>query len=174
MSCLVSVKSHSDGRQNTAIAAIIGRTNHPDQASIADPRSQDKARSSIPLLMAFRCSASICIFFACWFDAGFGAFKMSIQRIPYSRPRSAFVEAIERDGCVIVTDFTNNATLEEVRKEVQPCLDANDEKSQVGALNGGTKACTKLIGRSKTVRESFFSDPLYQVCFSIKLFVLLL
>lgn len=96
---------------------------------------------------------------------------MSIQRIPYPHPRSAFVEAIERDGCVIVTDFTDNATLEEARKEVQPYLDVNDEKSQVGALNGGTKVCTKLIGRSKTVRESFFSDPLYQVYFSNKIFV---
>lgn len=37
----------------------------------------------------------------------------------------------------------------------------------VAALNGGTKTCTRLIGRSKTVREKFFSDPLYQVGFLI-------
>lgn len=42
------------------------------------------------------------------------------------------------------------------------------------ALNGGTRTCTKLIGRSKTVREEFFSDPLYQVrssfsCFSVNI-----
>ena len=91
---------------------------------------------------------------------------MSIQRIPYDSPRSAFLSALEKDGCVIVTSFTDAGTVEDARKEVQPYLDANDEKSQVGALNGGTKVCTKLIGRSKTVREKFFSDPLYQVCFN--------
>lgn len=30
------------------------------------------------------------------------------------------------------------------------------------ALNGGTRTCTRLIGRSPTVREKFFADPLYQ------------
>jgi ectoine hydroxylase-related dioxygenase (phytanoyl-CoA dioxygenase family) len=87
---------------------------------------------------------------------------MSVQRIAYSSPRSTFVEAIERDGCVIVTGFTDDSTLEEARKEVQPYLDTQDSNSTVGALNGGTKTCTRLVGRSKTVREKFFSDPLYQ------------
>jgi hypothetical protein len=32
------------------------------------------------------------------------------------------------------------------------------------ALNGGTRTCTRLIGRSKTVREKFPEDEVYQVC----------
>ncbi|KAL4800869.1 hypothetical protein BDV19DRAFT_375510 [Aspergillus venezuelensis] len=86
---------------------------------------------------------------------------MSIQRIPYTAPRSTFIEALKRDGCVIVQDFTTLETLEQARKEVEPWLN-KESNSEVGALNGGTKTCTRLIGRSKTVRENFFSDPLYQ------------
>ncbi|KAF2644796.1 hypothetical protein P280DRAFT_180115 [Massarina eburnea CBS 473.64] len=87
---------------------------------------------------------------------------MSIQRILYNAPRSDFIAALEKDGCVVITGFTDEATLEEARKEVQPYLDSEEPNSKVGALNGGTKTCTRLIGRSKTVREKFFSDPLYQ------------
>ncbi|KAL4909533.1 hypothetical protein BDW74DRAFT_187604 [Aspergillus multicolor] len=86
---------------------------------------------------------------------------MSIQRIPYSAPRQAFIDALKRDGCVIVQDFTALEVLEQARREVEPYLN-KDSNSQVGALNGGTKTCTRLISRSKTVREQFFSDPLYQ------------
>ncbi|KAF2706955.1 hypothetical protein K504DRAFT_470946 [Pleomassaria siparia CBS 279.74] len=77
---------------------------------------------------------------------------MSIQRVSYSSPRSDFIAALEKNGCVVVTGFTDDATLEQARKEVQPFLDAE----------GGTRTCTRLIGRSKTVREKFFSDELYQ------------
>ncbi|PSN73390.1 hypothetical protein BS50DRAFT_672283 [Corynespora cassiicola Philippines] len=87
---------------------------------------------------------------------------MSIQHIPYTAPRTEFIEALEKNGGVIVTDFTDGVTLEQARKEVQPYLDVDEPDSQVGALNGGTKTCTRLIGRSPTVREKFFSDPLYQ------------
>ncbi|RDW78858.1 uncharacterized protein DSM5745_05710 [Aspergillus mulundensis] len=86
---------------------------------------------------------------------------MSIQRIPYSAPQEAFINALKRDGCVIVQDFTTLETLEQARREVEPYLN-KDSNSQVGALNGGTRTCTRLISRSKTVREQFFSDPLYQ------------
>ncbi|CAI6340159.1 unnamed protein product [Periconia digitata] len=87
---------------------------------------------------------------------------MSIQRIPYDAPRADFVAALEKDGCVIVTNFTTSSVLEKARSEVQPYLDEGSPNSTVGALNGATKTCTRLIGRSKTVREKFFSDPLYQ------------
>ncbi|PVI06066.1 hypothetical protein DM02DRAFT_582970 [Periconia macrospinosa] len=87
---------------------------------------------------------------------------MSIQRIAYDSPRSDFIAALEKDGCVIVTNFTTPSILEQARSEVQPYLDEESPNSTVGALNGGTKTCTRLIGRSKTVREKFFSDPLYQ------------
>ncbi|EEA23325.1 hypothetical protein TMatcc_002184 [Talaromyces marneffei ATCC 18224] len=85
----------------------------------------------------------------------------TVQRILYSAPREEFIHALKRDGCVIVQNFTDLQTLEQARLEVDPWLNKNDN-SQVGALNGGTKTCTRLIGRSKTVREKFFSDPLYQ------------
>ncbi|KAL2219948.1 hypothetical protein M432DRAFT_631170 [Thermoascus aurantiacus ATCC 26904] len=81
----------------------------------------------------------------------------SIQRIPYSAPREDFIRAIERDGCVIIQDFTTPEVLAQAQKEVQPYLDVNEEMSTVGALNGGTRTCTRLIGRSKTVREKFSS-----------------
>ncbi|KAJ9311136.1 hypothetical protein DTO271D3_8625 [Paecilomyces variotii] len=87
---------------------------------------------------------------------------MSIKRIPYSAPREEFISAIEEDGCVIIQNFTTKEKLARAQSEVQPYLDADGEMSKVGALNGGTRTCTKLIGRSKTVREEFFSDPLYQ------------
>ncbi|KAL2870541.1 phytanoyl-CoA dioxygenase family protein [Aspergillus lucknowensis] len=85
----------------------------------------------------------------------------SVQRIPYSAPREEFIDALKKDGCVIVQNFTTLETLEQARLEVEPYLN-QEENSKVGALNGGTKTCTRLIGRSKTVREQFFSDPLYQ------------
>ncbi|KAL1846389.1 hypothetical protein Plec18170_009240 [Paecilomyces lecythidis] len=87
---------------------------------------------------------------------------MSIKRIPYSAPREEFIRAIEEDGCVIIQDFTTKEKLAHAQSEVQPYLEADEKTSKVGALNGGTRTCTRLIGRSKTVREEFFSDPLYQ------------
>ncbi|RAK77753.1 phytanoyl-CoA dioxygenase family protein [Aspergillus fijiensis CBS 313.89] len=85
-----------------------------------------------------------------------------IQRLPYSAPREDFIDALKRDGCVIVQGFTTLETLEEARQEVQPWLEKEEQRSKLGALNGGTRTCTRLIGRSKTVREKFFSDQLYQ------------
>src|ERR1051326_4715732 len=103
----------------------------------------------------------------------------AIQRVPYDSPRVAFINAIERDGCVIIQNFTDMETLAKANSEVQPYLDAEEPASTVGgmqfqvqnasrvadfcpALNGGTRTCTRLVGRSRTVREKFFADPLYQ------------
>lgn len=89
-----------------------------------------------------------------------------IQRISREAGLDAFIRAVEQDGCVIIKDFTDSESLDEAQKEVQPYLDASKAAagSTVGALNGGTAICTRLIGRSRTVREKFFSDSLYQVC----------
>lgn len=90
-----------------------------------------------------------------------------VQRIAREAGLEAFLDALKKDGCVVVQDFTDLESLEESVKEVQPYLDASaaaSSKSTVGALNGGTAVCTRLVGRSKTVREKFFSDPLFQVC----------
>jgi hypothetical protein len=56
----------------------------------------------------------------------------SIQKISYSAPRQDFISALERDGCVIVKNFTDIETLEKAQSEVQPYLDANDKGSKVG------------------------------------------
>lgn len=87
-----------------------------------------------------------------------------VQRISREAGLEAFIKAVEQDGCVIIKDFTDLEALEQAGKEVQPYLDASLEASgsTVGALNGGTATCTRLIGRSQTVREKFFSDSLYQ------------
>ncbi|KAF4979793.1 hypothetical protein FZEAL_4067 [Fusarium zealandicum] len=87
-----------------------------------------------------------------------------VQRISREAGRQAFIDAIEKDGCVIVKDFTDMQSLEDAQLEVQPFLDASAAAagSTVGALNGGTAICTRLVGRSRTVRERFFSDALYQ------------
>ncbi|KAF5009976.1 hypothetical protein FDECE_3837 [Fusarium decemcellulare] len=87
-----------------------------------------------------------------------------VQRIARKAGLQAFIDAVETDGCVIIQDFTDIETLEQAKKEVQPYLDASAAASgsTVGALNGGTATCTRLVGRSKTVRDKFFSDSLYQ------------
>lgn len=90
-----------------------------------------------------------------------------VQRIERQSGLQAFIDAIEKDGCVIIKDFTDLESLQAADAEVQPYLDASlaNSGSTVGALNGGTATCTRLVGRSKTVREKFFSDSLYQVRF---------
>ncbi|KAK8244963.1 hypothetical protein HDK77DRAFT_509462 [Phyllosticta capitalensis] len=97
-----------------------------------------------------------------------------LQRLPYDAPREAFIAALEKDGCVIIQNFTTSDKLAQAKAQVQPYLDAEAKGSKVGApsanaiirtcvaLEGKTKTCTRLIGRSTTVREDFFSDPLYQ------------
>lgn len=88
-----------------------------------------------------------------------------VQRLHREAGLQAFISAIEEDGCVVIEDFTNQASLDAAHEEVQPYLNASlaQSGSTVGALNGGTATCTRLVGRSKTVREKFFSDALYQV-----------
>jgi len=86
----------------------------------------------------------------------------SVKRISRSAPLSHFVEALEKDGCVIVQDFTDVATLNQSMNEVKPWLEKQDTGAKVGALQGKTRTVTKLVGRSETVREKFFADPLYQ------------
>ncbi|RKU41140.1 hypothetical protein DL546_001360 [Coniochaeta pulveracea] len=87
-----------------------------------------------------------------------------VQRISRAAGLQAFIDAIEADGCVVIKDFTDESHLWAAGKDVQPYLEASltESGSKVGALNGGTATCTRLVGRSKTVREEFFSDKLYQ------------
>lgn len=56
----------------------------------------------------------------------------AVQRIPYSAPRADFISALEKDGCVVVQNFTDLDTLAQAKREVQPYLDAEDKASKVG------------------------------------------
>ncbi|KAK1845706.1 phytanoyl-CoA dioxygenase [Colletotrichum chrysophilum] len=87
-----------------------------------------------------------------------------VQRLSRDASLESFISAIERDGCAVVKDFANLSSIKAANAEVRSYLDASlaQSGSTVGALNGGTATCTKLIGRSQTVREKFFSDALFQ------------
>lgn len=60
-----------------------------------------------------------------------------VQRIPYSAPREEFINALKKDGCVIVQNFTTLETLEQARVEVEPYLN-RDDNSQVGGEQAHT------------------------------------
>ncbi|OAG41072.1 hypothetical protein AYO21_04685 [Fonsecaea monophora] len=81
-----------------------------------------------------------------------------IRKLSRSAPLSLFIEALEADGCVIVKDFTDEATLEKADSEVHPWLDQQAN----GVKVGGKFSHFLLVGKSATVREKFFADPLYQ------------
>lgn len=84
-----------------------------------------------------------------------------IQRIDVKEPVETFVKALEQDGLVVVRNFASADDLVQSLQEVQPYLDA-DKPWEGKLFPPETKRCFRLIGRSKTVREKFFSHPLYQ------------
>jgi hypothetical protein len=55
-----------------------------------------------------------------------------VKRLSRSAPLSLFIEALEQDGCVIIKDFTDEATLKQADKEVRPWLGVEDEGAVVG------------------------------------------
>lgn len=55
-----------------------------------------------------------------------------IRRLSRSAPLSAFVEALEADGCVIVQDFTDKTTLHKADQEVRPYLNQQEKGHKVG------------------------------------------
>jgi hypothetical protein len=58
----------------------------------------------------------------------------SVKRLSRSAPLSFFIETLEQNGCVIIKDFTDPATLKQADEEIQPWL----EKQEIGAVVGGT------------------------------------
>ena len=86
----------------------------------------------------------------------------SIPRLSRNQPIEDFVHALEREGCVIITDFTNEEDVRRANAEVEPWLNRQVSGAKVGALSGNTRTVTRLISRSPTVREVFYADPLYQ------------
>ncbi|KAK1637717.1 hypothetical protein BDP81DRAFT_517335 [Colletotrichum phormii] len=69
-----------------------------------------------------------------------------VQHLCREAGLQAFIGAIEEDGCVVIKDFTDHASLDAAHEEVQPYLNASlaQSGSTVGALNGGTATCTRL------------------------------
>ena len=55
-----------------------------------------------------------------------------VKRLERSAPLSLFIEALEQDGCVIIKDFTDEATLRQADEEVRPFLGDEDEGAVVG------------------------------------------
>lgn len=88
----------------------------------------------------------------------------SVPRLSRADDIEKFVAALEKSGCVIINDFTDQETVDKANAEVKPWLDSQKSTpgAKVGALSGKTQTVTRLISRSPTVREKFFADELYQ------------
>ena len=75
------------------------------------------------------------------YPVNFGNAEMAIgcqiERIPRSAPLARFVNALQRDGCVIVRDFTDLDALARAQSEVQPYLDAEEVGRKVGGILNG-------------------------------------
>jgi hypothetical protein len=80
-----------------------------------------------------------------------------VQRLSRAATLSSFIDALERDGCVIVTDFTDKATLEQADQEIRPWL----EEENTGAVVGGESSTliTYQIGRSKWENTLRLCEP---------------
>ncbi|KAK7430424.1 hypothetical protein QQZ08_002943 [Neonectria magnoliae] len=86
----------------------------------------------------------------------------AIQRIDKSDV-NGIINAIVEDGCCIVKNFTDAATVAEVNAETRPYLDA-DVPWEGDLFPPETRRCANLVRRSKTVREKWLVDPLIRAC----------
>ncbi|KIW16834.1 hypothetical protein PV08_04024 [Exophiala spinifera] len=73
------------------------------------------------------------------------------------------IDAIAKNGCCIVKNFTDAATVDMVNEESRPYLDA-DVPWEGDLFPPETRRCANLAGRSKTVREKWLVDPLVRAC----------
>jgi len=81
----------------------------------------------------------------------------SIRRVSLKDPQLA-VEIIKEDGGVILTDFTTPELVEKVNRETTPFLVSNvDTRNEYAPPQ--TKRCSRLWGRSETVRENGAQQP---------------
>ena len=88
--------------------------------------------------------------------------KYSVERIDRSDV-AGIIDAIAKNGCCIVKNFTDAATVEQVNKETRPYLDA-DVPWEGALFPPETRRCANLAGRSPTVREKWLVDPLVRAC----------
>lgn len=63
-----------------------------------------------------------------------GSVAPHVERLSRSRPITDFVDVLERDGCVVISDFTSVEAVNRANAEIQPYLDAQGEQ---GAKVGG-------------------------------------
>lgn len=77
-----------------------------------------------------------------------------VRRLSRSAPFSAFVEALEADGCVIVQDFTDKTTLKKADQEVRPYLNQQENGHKVGGtIPFSHTICTPLINPSPSRKD---------------------
>jgi ectoine hydroxylase-related dioxygenase (phytanoyl-CoA dioxygenase family) len=102
----------------------------------------------------------------------------SIPVFPGSDRFTGLVDALERDGCAVVTGITDPATRNAIARELEPHLEKADANAatdrnnkyfveSAGFYPGNTKRITALIAKSETFR-SFVTHPLMlSVCDAI-------
>lgn len=86
----------------------------------------------------------------------------TVERIDRSDVEG-IIEAITKNGCCIVKNFTDAATVAKVNAETRSYLDA-DVPWKGDLFPPETRRCANLAGRSRTVREKWLVDPLIRAC----------
>ena len=94
----------------------------------------------------------------------------SIPIISSKERTTSIVEALERDGCVVVTGVTDQATRDAIARELAPHVEKADANAatastskyyleSAGFYPGNTKRITSLVAKSETFR-SFVTHPM--------------
>ncbi|KAK5446598.1 hypothetical protein LTS15_009530 [Exophiala xenobiotica] len=86
----------------------------------------------------------------------------TVERIDRS-DIDGIIKAIAHNGCCIVKNFTDAATVAQVNEETRPYIDA-DKPWKGDLFPPETRRCANLAGRSKTAREKWLVDPLLRAC----------
>src|SRR5713101_692704 len=94
----------------------------------------------------------------------------SIPILSSNDSSAALIDALERDGCAVVTGVTDLRTREDIARELAPhlekvdpnaAIDPNDKyyAATAGFYPGSTRRITALIAKSKTFR-TFVTHPM--------------
>lgn len=67
---------------------------------------------------------------------------VTVPRLSRAQPLTGFTEALEKHGCVIITDFTDAETVARANQEVKPWLDGQGNE---GAKVGGKTPSKELL-----------------------------
>ncbi|KAH7122340.1 hypothetical protein B0J11DRAFT_615780 [Dendryphion nanum] len=75
------------------------------------------------------------------------------------------IQALEKDGAVIVTGFTSLEELETVNNDMQRFWEHVDDKQPIDFYPDKVQTCYAVFGRSKTLREKWvLNDGFHKVC----------